>query len=99
MIILREQIREQDIKVRIEQIKKELDKYSEENGLKGLEDCIKRGLYVTGMMAVKEIRILVEELCMKLNAQMTGNSTDPGVEDIILEVHKFGPWDLIDKLQ
>ncbi len=99
MIILKEYIKEKNIEDRINEIKQELYYYSKENDLKGLEDCIRRGLYVTGIMALKELRVLVEELCMKLGAKVRGNSVNSGVEDIILKVHKSGPWYLSDKLR
>lgn len=77
---------------KIEDIRKQLQEYGEENKLKGLEGRIERGLDPAGMLAVKETREKLEKIAKALGAKIEN------VVKLTNELHVGAIWDRADDL-
>jgi len=77
---------------KIEQIKNQLKAYGEQNGLRGLEGRIQRGLDPAGMLAVEETRNKIEKISGALGASINN------VVGLTNELHQGAIWDKADIL-
>ena len=91
----------EDLVQRMGTLRSDLISYAESQGLRSLEDRVKRGLFTIGMVAIPEVRTLVEQLTQQLGARMKKEepeSTEEGVEDVILNIQRMGPWKYADAM-